>query len=110
MCAVAVVGINACQLSDGARIRDGDVLAGSNVGTGVGCEVAGGVGNSCVGEVAGVGGINGCQLSDGGRIRDGDVLASSNVGTGVGGEVAGGVRNSGVGECAVAVVGINACS
>ena len=28
------------------RIRDGDVLASSNVGTGVGGEVVGGVGNS----------------------------------------------------------------
>ena len=87
--AVAVVGINACQLSDAGRIRDGDVFASSNVGTSVGGEVAGGVRNSGVGESAvAVVGINGCQLSDGGRIRDGIVLASRNVGTSVGGEVA----------------------
>ena len=42
-CAVAVVGINGCQLSDGGRIRDGDIFASSNVGTSVGCKVAGGV-------------------------------------------------------------------
>ena len=69
------------------RIRDGDVLASSNVGTSVGGEVVGGVGNGGVGECAvAVVGINGCQLSNGSCIGDGDVLASSNVGTSVGGE------------------------
>ena len=50
--ASGVGGINGCQLSNGSCIRDGDVLASSNVGTGVGGEVAGGVRNSGVGECA----------------------------------------------------------
>ena len=74
-CAVAVVGINACQLSDGGRIRDGDIFASSNVGTSVGGEVARGVLNRCVGEGAvAVVGINGCQLSDGAALET--VIAS----------------------------------
>ena len=50
-----------CQLSDGGRIRDGDVLASSNVRTSVGSEVAGGVGNGCSESAVAVVGINGCH-------------------------------------------------
>ena len=50
--AAAVIAINGGQLSDGGRIRDGDIFASSNVGTGVGGEVAGGVRNGGVGERA----------------------------------------------------------
>ena len=108
--AVAVIGINGCQLSDSVCISDSDIGASRNVRASVGSEVAGGVGNRGVrNSTVAVISINGCQLSDGGRIRDNDIFTSSNVGTGVGYEVADVVLNC-IAQCSISILGINDAS